>query len=217
MNLRNKSILITAGPTWVALDKVRVISNIATGETGILLAEKLKSLGAKVTLVLGPVGICSLNKEIKLLRFKFFDELRNIIIRELRSHKYDIIIHSAAVSDFGHREPIKNKLDSSKICNIRLVPLPKIIRDIRRLALNAKLVMFKLETGVSEKTLIKRARESYRIYKADLVVANRLFPEYKAFILDRNNIYDEGISRKQLIKKLVNTLLGVTNSGVTKK
>ena len=54
MSLKNKRILITAGPTWVAIDSVRVISNIATGETGILLAKRLSLQGAKVTLALGP-------------------------------------------------------------------------------------------------------------------------------------------------------------------
>jgi len=204
--LKNKKILITAGPTWVAIDEVRIISNIATGETGVLLAEKLQKLGAKVTLLLGPVGICCLNKKIRLLHFKFFDELRNILKKELRSNKYDIIIHSAAVSDFRPAKSIKGKLDSNTPYNFRLVPLPKIIRDIRNFASAAKLVMFKLETAISDRILINRARESYRIYGADLAIANRLFPKYKAFILDRNNIYAECISKKQLIKKLVNTL-----------
>ena len=55
--LKNKKVLITAGPTWVPIDNVRVISNTATGETGILLSEKLKNLGAKVTLLLGPTNL----------------------------------------------------------------------------------------------------------------------------------------------------------------
>lgn len=203
---KNKKVLITAGPTWVPIDKVRVISNIATGETGVLLAEKLRNSGAKVTLVLGPVEACCLNKQVKLLRFKFFNELRNIIRKELRSKRYDIIIHSAAVSDFRPEKSIKHKLGSSPVRNIRLVPLPKIIRDIRKLTSKAKLVMFKLETGISDKILIKRARESHRIYRADLVIANRIFPKYKAFILDKDNIYSQVNSKQELVKELVNLL-----------
>ncbi len=54
MSLNGKRILITAGPTWVPIDNVRVISNIATGTTGVLLAWQTSAQGAKVTLVLGP-------------------------------------------------------------------------------------------------------------------------------------------------------------------
>ena len=148
-----------------------------------------------------------MNKKIKLLHFNFFDELRKILKKELCSKKYDIIIHSAAVSDFRPGESIKGKLDSDATYNLRLVPLPKIIRDIRNFASTAKLVMFKLETGISDKNLIKRARESYRTYRADLVVANRLFPKYKAFILDGKNIYFQVNSKNKLISKLVNFLI----------
>jgi len=81
--LATKSVLITAGPTWVAIDSVRVISNTATGETGTLLAERFAQQGAKVTLLLGPVSNCCLNKKIRVINFKFFDELRDKLIREL--------------------------------------------------------------------------------------------------------------------------------------
>ena len=104
-----KKVLITAGPTWVAIDKVRVISNIASGETGILLADKLSEQGAKVTLVLGPGndknGIQ--NSRIKIIRFSFFEELRQALKKELKASRYDFIIHSAAVS--GFRAPEADK------------------------------------------------------------------------------------------------------------
>ncbi|MBU1999188.1 MAG: phosphopantothenoylcysteine decarboxylase, partial [Candidatus Omnitrophica bacterium] len=69
-NLKNKKILITAGPTWVPVDDVRVISNSASGETGILLAKRLSGQGAKVTLLLGPIGNYNPDKKIKLVLFR---------------------------------------------------------------------------------------------------------------------------------------------------
>ena len=203
-NLKNKRILITAGPTWVPIDSVRVISNIATGETGILLAEKLQDSGARVTLLLGPVTACGLNKKINIIRFKFFDELRNIIKKELAAEKYDAVIHSAAVSDFKPRAYICGKLSSDKIHNLKLVPLPKIIRDIRALSPKAKLAIFKLEAGISDRALIERARKSLAAYGADLVIANRIYPKYKAFILDRKKVYSRADSKKELVKNMVN-------------
>ncbi len=208
-NLKNKRILITAGPTWVAIDSVRVISNIATGETGVLLAEKLQRLGAKVTLVLGPVGVCCLNRKINLMRFRFFNELRDIINKELRSKRYDAVIHSAAVSDFKPGQVIKGKIDSKKSYNLRLLPLPKISRDIRRLASKAKMIIFKLESGVSDETLIKRAKATQAKVNADFIVANRLNP-YRAFIIDRKDnivaIKTKNALAKELLKIIISTI-----------
>ena len=69
MGFKNKKILITAGPTWIAVDSVRVISNTASGETGQLLADRLAREGAKVTLVLGPVPNRLKNKKVKVIPF----------------------------------------------------------------------------------------------------------------------------------------------------
>ena len=82
MDLKKKRVLITAGPTWVPVDSVRVISNTASGETGILLARQLRRIGAKPTLILGPGHDCCIDKNLNLKRFRFFDELKKIITRE---------------------------------------------------------------------------------------------------------------------------------------
>ena len=128
MSLKNKSILITAGPTWVPIDAVRVLSNRASGETGFLLAEKLKQAGAKPTLLLGPVGCCRPIKNIRLLRFCFFDELKNLLIRELRTNRYDAVVHAAAVADYRPEKEIISKMSSGiRHWNLRLIPTIKLI------------------------------------------------------------------------------------------
>lgn len=203
MNLKNKRILITAGPTWVPLDSVRVISNRATGETGILLSEKFSKLGAKVTLVLGPITHGKFNKKVKIIGFKFFEELRAVLRKELNSRTYDCIIHSAAVSDFRPAHSLKGKLSSDKPYNLKLVKLPKIACDIRRLAPLAQLILFKLETGVSDVELLLRARNTLVKHGAGLIVANKTAPAYKAYILDKDKIYSRLNSKKDMVKNLV--------------
>ena len=84
MHLNGKRILITAGPTWVPIDSVRIISNVATGTTGVLLSREAVAKGAKVTLVIGPSCGYNLNKSIRIIHFRFFDELKNILKRELK-------------------------------------------------------------------------------------------------------------------------------------
>lgn len=203
---KGKRILITAGPTWVPIDEVRVISNIASGETGILLAEKLLKYGAGVTLVLGPVESCFINKKIKLVRFKFFDQLRSRLKKELLSKNYDCIIHCAAVSDFRPLSPTRGKLASNKAHNLKLTVLPKIVNEIRKLCPAAKLVMFKLGSGISDIELIRRAREALLKAQADLIVANRITPSYKAFILNKNETLGRINSKKELADKLADLI-----------
>ncbi|MFA6217151.1 MAG: phosphopantothenoylcysteine decarboxylase [Candidatus Omnitrophota bacterium] len=201
--LKGKKILITAGPTWVALDSVRVISNIASGETGIKLAEKMQKLGAKVTLFLGPVAATSLNNSITVIHFRYFDELRNKIIRELKERKFDSIIHSAAVSDFKPLHGHKGKLPSHKNLTLRLTALPKIVSDIKKLCGQAKLVIFKLEINVSKKTLLGRARKALQAAGAEIVVANSFNP-YRAVILTQDKAWEAKNKNG-----IVNTLLRV--------
>jgi len=206
MNLRGKRILITAGPTWVPIDSVRIISNIATGETGILLAQYLSSQRrARVTLLLGTSEEDNLVSALRVIRFRFFNELKYILKRELSSKKYDIIIHSAAVSDFKLKYKLRGKLNSDKAYNLRIIPLEKLIINIRRLAKEARLVMFKLESAVTDKALIKRARVAGKLVGADLVVANQLNP-YRAYIIDKDDNKIRAKSKKDLVKKLIKQL-----------
>ena len=190
----------------MAIDKVRVISNIASGETGILLADKLSEQGAKVTLILGPVDRDYRNSKVKVVRFRFFEELRQALKKELKASRYDFIIHSAAVSDFAPQKPIKGKLKSGRPYILKLKTLPKISADIRRFAPTAGLVLFKLESGIKDEELIRRARKTLAASRASLIVANIIEPRYKAFIIDAKRIHSCCGSKKEMAKSLIATL-----------
>jgi len=208
MNLKNKRILITAGPTWVPIDSVRVISNIATGQTGILLAERLRRLGAKVTILLGPVETCSLNKKIRLIRFRFFDELKRIIVREITSKKYDIVIHSAAVSDYRPLRTYSQKVGSGlKNWRLNLIPTTKIIDIIKGVDKSLCLVGFKFEPKATKGKLIQETKKLIRRAKLDLAVANSIDKnQYQAYIVCQNKIYGPFANRKGLAQRLIQVL-----------
>jgi len=211
MKLRNKRILITAGPTWVPIDAVRVISNVATGQTGILLAEELQRLSAKVTLLIGPVETCCLNKNIKLLRFRFFDELKDKIIQELKYKKYDIVIHSAAVSDYEPSKVYSGKIKSGiKNLRLSLVPAEKIIDLIKRIDNSIILVGFKFEPQAKKDMLIKMTKELIRAANLNLAVANTIDKnKYCAYILDNyNRSYGPIFNKKDLVTKLADLIGG---------
>lgn len=202
--MKNTRILITAGPTWVAIDRVRVISNIATGETGVLLSEALAGLGAKVTLLLGPAALKrNLDKRIKIIPFLFFDDLKRALSRELSRYKYDWVIHSAAVSDFRPRQAVKGKIASDRPYNLKLARLPKIAKSIKLISPRVKLVLFKLESGISDIRLIDKARKTMIQSSADLIVANKVSARYKAFILDKGGIYCRSASKKDMTENLI--------------
>ena len=237
MSLKNKKILITAGPTWVPIDAVRVISNVATGLTGILLAEELRRLGAKVTLLIGPVEICcsrkspsaitlsdfrsgigkcfmlscTINKNIKLLRFRFFDELKDKIIQELKCKKYDIVIHSAAVSDYEPSKVYSGKIKSGiKNLRLSLVPAEKIIDLLKRIDNSIILVGFKFEPQAKKDMLIKMTKELIRAANLNLAVANTIDKnKYCAYILDNyNRSYGPVFNKKDLVTKLADLIGG---------
>ncbi|MEI8175773.1 MAG: phosphopantothenoylcysteine decarboxylase [Candidatus Omnitrophota bacterium] len=178
-HLRSQKILITAGPTWVPVDSVRVISNISSGSTGIAIAAQALSEGARVTLLLGPVSlpqdVLGTLSHLKVVRFRYFDDLREKLFSLLAKEEYDIIIHTAAVSDYAPRRVTRGKISSrATALTIALRRTPKLIEMIRAKARRAFLVAFKLESGVSRRALIARARAGMRNAGADAVVANLL-------------------------------------------
>lgn len=188
--LKNKRVLITAGPTWVPIDNVRVISNTATGSTGILLSRKLKQAGAKVTLVLGPAADKNADNGIKIIRFNFFDEFKKIIIDELKKHKYNVVIHSAAVSDYEPAGIYPRKIKSG-IKNLRIIlkPTLKIIDLIRRLDSSVFLVGFKYETGITIKELLDRAGNLNKRLNPGITVANTVKNNrYEAYIINKETV-----------------------------
>jgi phosphopantothenoylcysteine decarboxylase/phosphopantothenate--cysteine ligase len=205
MNLKNKRILITAGPTWVAIDRVRVISNIASGESGILLAEKFRNQGAKVTLLLGPGCACCLNRKIKVLRFIFFDQLKNLVAEELKRGRYDLVVHSAAVSDYRPAKVRSKKINSNlKRLKIELVPTSKIIDRIKELSLGVRLIGFKFEPEVAKAVIIKKARNLMERADLDMVVANTVKRnQYRAYILKDKMVYGPLLNKNKMADKLI--------------
>ena len=205
--LKGKKILITAGPTWIPIDDVRVISNISSGELGIILAKKAASKGLRVDLFLGPVGPVATGKKIKVFRFKYFDELLRLARENLKSKKYDFILHAAAVSDYLIQR-IPGKISSSAPeLVLKLKKAPKIVEIIRALNPKAFLVSFKLEVGVTDAVLLKRALEAMKRAGANLVVANTFDKgSYKGFILGSKKVLSMSLSKKELADKLFKIL-----------
>ena len=192
-NLKYKRILITAGPTWVPIDKVRVISNMASGETGKLLARALIKLGAKVTLLLGPFS---------------FDYLKNSLIKNLSSRRYDIVIHSAAVSDYRPEKVCGRKLGSGeKSLILKLRQTPKIINSIKKISPHSLLIGFKFEPAMLKEKLINKALLLINKSKADFIVANTVNGNnYRAYIVSREENRGPFLNKRSLVSSLISVI-----------
>jgi phosphopantothenoylcysteine synthetase/decarboxylase len=186
-----RKILVTAGPTWVSIDSVRVITNIFKGTLGLIIAEEAAKRGAKVTLLLGPASISPSQEysKFRIIRFKFFDDLYELMRKEITSRKYDVVVHSAAVSDYVPTKIFDGKIKSGKRdLVIRLIPTAKIVDQIKKWDPKVFLVKFKVEGNVSKEDLIQIAYNSMRSSNANLIVANDIKDigekTHKALIID---------------------------------
>jgi len=199
--------LVTCGATWTPIDDVRVISNVSTGETGHLIACALRSAGARVTVIEGPVAYPLLDRGIKIIKYRFFDQLAKLLKREVLQ-KYDIVIHAAAVSDFKVPRSHKNKIASSKTLTLRLVATPKLIESIKTLSPKSVLVGFKLESKLNPKNIFKTAQALFSRCGCDLVVANTLKNGYRGFILNPDGkILAKADNKRSMAQKLVKLIL----------
>ena len=202
--------MITAGPTWVPIDDVRVISNVATGETGILLAREALRQGAKVTLLLGPAANAITDKRIRIIRFTYFDELRRVLVRELSTKKYDVIIHAAAVSDYRPKSAYKTKISSDLAqFDLKLISTPKLVNMVKRYDNSLLAVAFKFEPDAKTSVLASRAKALLDQAGMNLVVANTLRKgKYRAYIMEESNFLGPLLTKRGMAQALLKKIGG---------
>ncbi len=208
--LHKKRVLITVGPTIEYIDPVRVITNLSTGKTGVLVASELVSAGAKVVMIYGP-GKEKPPKGVKIISVQTTKEMLDSVKKQLKK-KFDVVILSAAASDYTVEQSSKSKIKSSKKnLIIKLKRAPKIIDQIKKIQKNVFLVGFKAETNISKKALEREARKKMRESKADLMIANDIgSPSYKKnpdyneiLVVDSKRAVSSGRKRKDQIAKFI--------------
>ena len=208
--LKNKKILMTAGPTIEQIDPIRAITNQSSGKTGVSLASELISAGAKVTFVYGP-GREKPPKGAKTINVLSSKEMHVTVKSELKK-KFDIVIMAAAVADYIPIVQSKKKIKSSKsTMNIRLKKAPKIIDEIKKYQKNVFLIGFKAETNLTKSQLIKSAEKKLRESSADMIIVNDIGSiRYKknpqnnqVIIVDSKKNVVSGWMNKEKIAKII--------------
>jgi len=217
--LSGKRILINAGPTREPIDPVRFISNHSSGKMGIALADAAKSLGAEVTLVLGPVEIRPENKDINIVPVTTASEMAAECIRIFPL--CDIAILAAAVADFTPETSSKAKIKKTEgPLILKLVPTTDIASELGRMKKPGQLVVgFALETGNELENALGKLRKK----NLDLIVLNSLRDPGAGFghdtnritLVDRNNNIDkfELKTKKEAAYDILGKIVTLTASG----
>lgn len=176
-------VLVTAGPTYEAIDPVRFIGNHSSGKMGYAIAESFLQTGADVTLISGPTNLTT-NSSINLINVVTSDEMYNEVDKQ--SNTADIIIMCAAVADYKVINQATRKIKKNEdSLSLELIKTKDILHHLgKNKKPNQFLVGFALET---ENEIIN-AEEKLIKKNLDCIILNKLNSNNKVFGSDRNEI-----------------------------
>lgn len=181
--LLGKTVLITAGPTYEAIDPVRFIGNHSSGKMGFSIAEEAANRGAKVILISGPSSEKTLHQNIEIHRVTSAKEMFEEVFKHYENA--DIAIASAAVADYAPKEIAKEKIKKNdESLTIELVKNPDILKTMGERKSHQFLVGFALETQNEE----ENAKGKLKKKNLDMIVLNSLRDEGAGFKNDTNKI-----------------------------
>ncbi|MDB5192167.1 MAG: coaBC [Segetibacter sp.] len=182
--LAGKKSLVTAGPTYEAIDPVRFVGNHSSGKMGIAIAEALYGYGAEVTVIAGPGVKPSKFKGIKQIDIKSAAEMfghANSLF-----HSSDIAVMAAAVADYSPKDVALEKIKKSgDNLSLELKKTQDILLSLGNLKRKDQvLVGFALETNNEKSNALKKLEHK----KADFIVLNSLKEEGVGFGKDTNKV-----------------------------
>ncbi|MBI9033708.1 MAG: bifunctional phosphopantothenoylcysteine decarboxylase/phosphopantothenate--cysteine ligase CoaBC [Bacteroidales bacterium] len=184
LTFQGKKILVTAGPTYEAIDSVRFIGNYSSGRMGIALAKEFADRGAEVSLVIGPSAIEIDHPRIFRIDVVSAKEMYNACTNLF--DQMDITVMSAAVADYTIDKPAEFKIKKSdEAPAINLIPTKDILAELgKQKNENQILIGFALETDNE----IINAKKKLHNKNLDFIVLNSLKDEGAGFESKTNKI-----------------------------
>ena len=209
--LKGKKVLITAGPTYEAIDPVRFIGNHSSGKMGFDIATAAANLGAEVVLVSGPTHLKMKNNSVNLIRVTSADEMYDAC------HHYfenmDVAIAAAAVADYKPKNVALQKIKKTEATfTIELEKNKDILLSLGQIKKNQFLIGFALET----ENEIENAKIKIKKKNLDLIVLNSLNdrgagfgqPTNKVTFIDKDfNIFENPLKSKELVAQDIVNLI----------
>lgn len=181
--LKGKKVLITAGPTYEAIDPVRFIGNHSSGKMGFEIAKSSANLGAEVILITGPTHEKVSHSLIKVIPVISASDMYGEV------HKYfesvDIAILSAAVADYKPKEVSNQKIKKKEAAlTLELEKTQDILASLGKIKKNQFLVGFALETNDE----LENAKAKLKSKNLNLIVLNSLNDKGAGFKSDTNKV-----------------------------
>ncbi|MFO7843018.1 MAG: bifunctional phosphopantothenoylcysteine decarboxylase/phosphopantothenate--cysteine ligase CoaBC [Bacteroidales bacterium] len=182
--LKNKRILVTAGPTYEPIDPVRFIGNFSSGKMGYAIAEVLADLGAEVVLISGPTSLEISHSAIKRIDVQTADEMFDVAVKNFKN--CDAAIMSAAVADYKPAQKWEQKVKKKKEnLAISLEPNRDIAAHLGEIKKKNQIIVgFALET----ENEIKNAYQKINTKNLDFIVLNSLKDKGAGFGVNTNKI-----------------------------
>lgn len=181
--LKDKKVLITAGPTYEAIDPVRFIGNHSSGKMGYALAEAAANLGAQVILISGPTHLQLKHNLINRINVTSAAEM----FEEVKKHykNLDVAIASAAVADYRPAQVADQKIKKKKAAlKIDLEPTADILAYMGAEKKKQLLIGFALET----ENEVANAQGKLQRKNLDLIVLNSLNDKGAGFKTETNKV-----------------------------
>ncbi len=215
--LSGKKVLLTAGPTYEAIDPVRFIGNHSSGKMGFALAEAFFMQGAEVVLVSGPVNIKTAYRGIKTIAVRSAAEMLQACEAEYAESA--IMVMSAAVADFSPGEYKEEKIKKSgEGLQLQLKKTTDILAWLGQQKREGQLLIgFALETENENENALKKLREK----NADMIILNSLKDkgagfghdtnQVKVFDKEGNEYFFELASKKTIASQIVQLIIQKTD------
>lgn len=166
--LQGERVIITAGPTYEAIDPVRFIGNRSSGRMGFALAEAAREAGAAVTLICGPCTLATPDG-VRRIDIESAAQMHTAVMAHL--HECDIFIGAAAVADYRPANPQSQKIKKHQPqLSIELERSEDILADVARSTPRPFVVGFAAETEQLEKNAVDKLERK----QLDMIAANRV-------------------------------------------
>ncbi|WP_415333979.1 bifunctional phosphopantothenoylcysteine decarboxylase/phosphopantothenate--cysteine ligase CoaBC [Clostridium perfringens] len=181
-DLLGKKVVVTAGPTMVPIDPVRILTNRSSGKMGYSIAEEARDRGAEVVLISGPTSLRKPNG-IKVIDIKTNEDMFNAIKNEFEDA--DIVIKSAAVADYKAKNYSNEKIKKTGYdLNLIFERDRDILKTLGDMKKNQILVGFAAESS----NLKENAKGKLERKNLDYIVANDISKPETGFASDENKV-----------------------------
>lgn len=181
-DLKNKKVIVTAGPTIAPIDPVRYITNRSSGKMGYAIAKEARNRGAEVTLISGPTSL-EAPEGINIVRIATNEEMRKAVLDRFDSA--DIVVKAAAVADYKPKNYSTQKIKKAQNdFSLELTRDNDILKELGSLKNKQILVGFAAESqNLKENALGKLEKKNL-----DYVVANDITSSDTGFASEDNKV-----------------------------